>query len=66
MREISKYIEAKREASRTEAAPGSESGARATKELPTRMIRQAVPKRPRASEPSQKKTRKKFEVAAPS
>ena len=68
---MSEYIEAereaKKEASRTEAALGSEFGAGAAEEQSTR-TRQAVTKRPWASvskgEPSQKKTRKGFEASA--
>jgi len=50
MRGMSEYMKAEREAekgaSRTEAAPGSESGAGAAEEQSTRSTRQAVPKRP--------------------
>jgi len=68
---MSEHMEAEREAeneaSRTEAAPGSESGAKAAKEQPTKRTRQVVPKRPRASafkgEPSQKKIRTGSEAA---
>ena len=76
MRGISEYQEAEREAEkearketdRTEAASGSESGAGAIEEQPTRRTRHAVFKHPRASasqgEPSQKKARKGSEAIA--
>jgi len=41
--------EARRKASKIEAAPESESGAGAAEEQSTRRTRQAMPKRPRAS-----------------
>ena len=57
MRGMNEYMEAEREAekeakkevSRTENAPGSESGAGAVEEQPTRRTWQAVPKRLRDS-----------------
>ena len=56
------YQEAEREANRTEEAPESESGARATEEQSTKRTQQAVSKCTRAStsegESSRKKTRK--------
>jgi len=74
MRDMTEYQEAeeaekeaRKEASRTRAASGSESGAGAAEEQPTRRTRHVVPKRSRASafqgEPSSKKVRKGSKAA---
>ena len=72
MWEMSEYIEAEKktekEASRTKAAPGSESVEGAAEEQSTRRTQQVVPKHPRVSasksELSQKKKRKRSEAVA--
>ena len=68
MRDMTEYQEAeeaekeaRKEASRTRAASGSESGAGAAEEQPTRRTRHVVPKRPKPPLPKVSLTKRKQE-----